>query len=1108
MSAKTISVSLGSAVTLSATYSYTTILASGGVSVASGAAVVGATGTVWSLGNAGTLIGLSGAVSIAGGLDFYNSGRLAGSVPLRVAGVASVLNTGSIGSVAGSYEGVLLDGGGTITNAAPGYVGGHYFGVRFSNPALLVNAGTVSGALEAGIGLGNGGTIDNSGTIRGYSFAVSASGAPATILNSGTIETTNGFYAGAGIDLKAGGSVTNQAGGTIFGNAQGVVASAGSTIVNAAGGSITGGNVALLLHGGSLVNAGDLAGGYDGVLAYYLLDPAVITNAPTGTITGPTGVTLRGTILEAGTIIATNTTGVAIGIVPGYLNADVAIAPGAVIQGGVNGGNAIGSSYVSMLEFTAGTAAGTFAGLGSHYTNFATVRIDSNANWTAASGTLTSGQLLADDGTLTLATDLGPGTIAMGAGATLAVAAGYTLAATLDFFGTGDALVLDGVSATAKNDAGGYLTVSAATGNLTLAIPGPFATNNFTLATGGGNTTITANPTPTTLTIATALTTAVTLSANYTYTTITAPGGSINSGTAAAVIGVAGKSWSLGNGGVLRASAATGVTLASGGTLANSGGIYGRYAIQSGGPLTLANSGMISASGKGIVLAAGGSIANAGTIEGYVAVTASPAAATLVNAGLIASTSNYNEAVEFPGGGIVTNTAGGTIVGGLVGVYGVGVTVTNDAGGTIAASDTANLGFFRPRAVALRGGSDFTNFGRVTGTAEGILLDASRVTNEAGGTLAGGVVAGIYGTGTVVNAGLIDGGTSGYAISFTSTYANRLVVEPGASFAGAIDGGNTLGAPQSSTLELAPGGGTLAGFGASVRDFATISLDPGAAWLLAGTPAGLGGGEAITGFAPGATIELTGTVESETGLTAGSLTLSGGTTLDLPGLGFANVTNNGADTFITACFAAGTRILTRLGPRAVETLRHGDRVLAASGRLAAIRWLGHRRTDPRRHPDPHAVMPVRVRAGALGPNLPARDLILSPDHAVFLAGALVPIRHLANGKSIVQEIRDSVTYWHVELHRHEVILAEGLPCESYLDTGNRTAFENNPGPVQLHPDFARRVWDSRGCAPILTDPADPMLRHLHTSLLARAAITTSTRGAAAETRAGAAAAAP
>ncbi len=60
-----------------------------------------------------------------------------------------------------------------------------------------------------------------------------------------------------------------------------------------------------------------------------------------------------------------------------------------------------------------------------------------------------------------------------------------------------------------------------------------------------------------------------------------------------------------------------------------------------------------------------------------------------------------------------------------------------------------------------------------------------------------------------------------------------------------------------------------------------------------------------------------------------------------------------------------------------------------------------------------------------------------------------------------------MTYYHVELPAHGVLLAEGLPAESYLDTGDRTNFANGGGPIALHPDFASRVWEAEGCAPLV-----------------------------------------
>ncbi len=127
--------------------------------------------------------------------------------------------------------------------------------------------------------------------------------------------------------------------------------------------------------------------------------------------------------------------------------------------------------------------------------------------------------------------------------------------------------------------------------------------------------------------------------------------------------------------------------------------------------------------------------------------------------------------------------------------------------------------------------------------------------------------------------------------------------------------------------------------------------------------------------------------------------------------------------------------------------------------------------------------PVRIAPHAFGPNRPARPLLLSPDHAVFVRGALIPVRYLVNGASIAQVPTDRVEYWHVELPRHAVLFAEGLACESYLDTGNRAAFANAGPVIEAHPDFARRVWARDACAPLVTDGA--ALRAARTRLLAR-----------------------
>jgi hypothetical protein len=169
------------------------------------------------------------------------------------------------------------------------------------------------------------------------------------------------------------------------------------------------------------------------------------------------------------------------------------------------------------------------------------------------------------------------------------------------------------------------------------------------------------------------------------------------------------------------------------------------------------------------------------------------------------------------------------------------------------------------------------------------------------------------------------------------------------------------------------------------------------------------------------------------------------------------------------CYAAGTRIATARGPVAVEHLRIEDRVILADGDRAPIVWLGHRRVDCRRHPRPSDVHPIRIAANAFGVGRPLCDVLLSPDHAVFVDGVLIPVRHLLNDATIRQEDVASVTYWHVELPRHGVLLAEGLPAESYLDTGNRASFVDCGKVTRAHPTFARSVWQRQGCAPLVTE---------------------------------------
>ena len=167
------------------------------------------------------------------------------------------------------------------------------------------------------------------------------------------------------------------------------------------------------------------------------------------------------------------------------------------------------------------------------------------------------------------------------------------------------------------------------------------------------------------------------------------------------------------------------------------------------------------------------------------------------------------------------------------------------------------------------------------------------------------------------------------------------------------------------------------------------------------------------------------------------------------GYTFGHVADGGSGTNITvACYAAGTRLLTARGEVAVEALREDDLLATASGAMRPARWIGRTRIDLDRRPRAASVAPIRVRAGAFGEAMPHRDLLLSPDHAVATGAALVPAHQLVNGVTVVREpSAGSVDYFHVELDRHDLLLAEGLVAESFLDTGNRHGFVNSSDAV-------------------------------------------------------------
>jgi hypothetical protein len=117
---------------------------------------------------------------------------------------------------------------------------------------------------------------------------------------------------------------------------------------------------------------------------------------------------------------------------------------------------------------------------------------------------------------------------------------------------------------------------------------------------------------------------------------------------------------------------------------------------------------------------------------------------------------------------------------------------------------------------------------------------------------------------------------------------------------------------------------------------------------------------------------------------------------------------------------------------------------------------------------PETVWPVRIARGAFGENVPVRGLFVSSDHAIYVDGVLIPAKYLLNGTTVRQVKRRRMVYHHIELAEHDVVLAEGLPAETYLDTGDRETFSGGRV-ITLYPDFVGRAREMRGCAELVRD---------------------------------------
>lgn len=152
----------------------------------------------------------------------------------------------------------------------------------------------------------------------------------------------------------------------------------------------------------------------------------------------------------------------------------------------------------------------------------------------------------------------------------------------------------------------------------------------------------------------------------------------------------------------------------------------------------------------------------------------------------------------------------------------------------------------------------------------------------------------------------------------------------------------------------------------------------------------------------------------------------------------AQLNRNGA----VVCFTAGTMIQTQDGNRPIQSLRVGDLVLTCDRGLRSLRWIGHRRIGAELLAAMPWLRPIRIATGAMGAGLPARDLLVSPQHRLLVRSAisrrmfgcdevLVAACHLIGLPGIAPVVDTwPVDYWHFAFDRHELVWANGAPAEA------------------------------------------------------------------------------
>ncbi|QDH16642.1 Hint domain-containing protein [Swingsia samuiensis] len=183
------------------------------------------------------------------------------------------------------------------------------------------------------------------------------------------------------------------------------------------------------------------------------------------------------------------------------------------------------------------------------------------------------------------------------------------------------------------------------------------------------------------------------------------------------------------------------------------------------------------------------------------------------------------------------------------------------------------------------------------------------------------------------------------------------------------------------------------------------------------------------------------------------------------------------------CFVRGSKIRLGSGEKAVESIEIGDEVVtlcpeSQTYRTVPVIWVGRKRmvVDASR-PEDQVGYPVRIVKDALGAGLPREDLVVTPEHCLYLNGGFVPARMLVNHRSIFYDrTLTDYDYFHIETAEHSILMANDVLTESYLDTGNRSTFEEQGNVVSLRSGVGS--WEQDAAAPLLVEreAVEPLYR--------------------------------